>query len=381
MSETKTKAWRREGIGQRIGRDLVRFEYRDGDIRVRRTVTKAELTAFLTNGLDAESNLGRGAAPVRLDLFLSDHYVPKVAKPRLPNPGSLAAEVDLTKALTRTLGAVQVHEITPSQAEGHRSRRLEEGCANNTLKKELRCLGRAMEAAMAKGLIKKNLLLPVKGLPSADRSGVWLKTAELDRLLAACPEDLRRLVAFLALTGCRIGEALESRAEDVKVEPQAEDAKVARGILLLPTKKRRVPARDCMRRLNIESLGPRFESLLPTLVATDASGRLFPFTYSDVNERFITARRAAGLDHVHLHDLRGGFAVHRALVVKSFRQLQYELGHRDAKSVQAYLDRAEQFDPRDSIFYRPPQPWVDTKVATNPEPVPTGPQDSGLAVC
>ena len=58
-----------------------------------------------------------------------------------------------------------------------------------------------------------------------------------------------------------------------------------------------------------------------------------------------------------------------------------ELGHRDAKSVQSYLDRAEQFDPADSIFYRPPEPWVDTKVATNPSPLPAAPQDSGSALC
>jgi hypothetical protein len=41
------------------------------------------------------------------------------------------------------------------------------------------------------------------------------------------------------------------------------------------------------------------------------------------------------------------------MVVQSFRQLQYELGHRDAKSVQSYLDRAQEFEPSDSIFFDP----------------------------
>ena len=68
--------------------------------------------------------------------------------------------------------------------------------------------------------------------------------------------------------------------------------------------------------------------------------------------RFSEARAAAELQNIRMHDLRGTFAMHRAMVVPTFHQLQQELGHRDARSVQSYLDSSSQFraDPKESIF-------------------------------
>lgn len=72
--------------------------------------------------------------------------------------------------------------------------------------------------------------------------------------------------------------------------------------------------------------------------------------------RFAEARVVAGLPNIHMHDLRGTFAMHRSMVA-TFHQLLQELGHRDARSVQSYLDSASQFrsDPTESIFYVEPE--------------------------
>ena len=35
----------------------------------------------------------------------------------------------------------------------------------------------------------------------------------------------------------------------------------------------------------------------------------------------------------------------------TFRQLQIELGHSSPQSVQAYLDQAVRFEPKQSLFY------------------------------
>lgn len=346
-----SKAWSREGIGQRIGRGGVRFAYRDAGHRVRCEIPLAELTAFLTNGADLESNLGRRGEEVRLKTFLNDAYLPKCARPRFQNPRSYDSEVDLVKTLARTLGAKPLHQIRSSDAEDHKAQRLAAGRANSSIKKELMCLSRAMTFAASMELVKKNPLSPVRGLPSADRSSIWLKLPEIDSLIAACPDRLAPLVEFLILTGARVGEALLVEASDVRRE---------RGVILIPTEKRKVPPRDCMRPINIESLSPRFERLLERLAAQGNQGRFFPMTYPAFNGLFIDARAKAKLDHIHAHDLRGTYCVHRALVVKSFRQLQCEMGHRDAKSIQSYLDRAEQFDPAESIFYVPQEKSVIT---------------------
>jgi len=51
--------------------------------------------------------------------------------------------------------------------------------------------------------------------------------------------------------------------------------------------------------------------------------------------------------------------MHRAIVVRDFRQLQMELGHEDPTSVQSYLDNTARMRREDSIFYiQPAQPPV-----------------------
>jgi integrase len=356
-----TKAWGREGIGQRIGRDKIFFSYWDEDVRVRRTISKSLLTEFLTNGQNRDSNLSAGAESLTLQKFLMDHYLPRCAQPRLPNPRSFKAETDLSRALIKTLGNTPLHALGSSDAEMHKANRLADACANNSIKKELRCLSRAMDFAVSMELVRKNPLQPVRGLPSADRSSIWLKLPEIARLLTACPGRLSALVEFMIFTGARIGEALLVEASDIRSDS---------GVILVPTEKRKCPPRDCMRKLDIESLGPRFKPLLSRLEAQGNSGRLFPLTYPGFSGLFAAAREKAKLDHIHAHDLRGTFAVHRALVVKSFRQLQAELGHRDSKSVESYLDRAEQFDPKQSIFYAPPIQLA--RPTTPPTPSPSG---------
>lgn len=340
-------------IGLRIDRDTAYFEYRHEGRYVRQRVPLADLTLFLTNGINHDTNLGAGAQPFALEPFLTDHYLPKCARPRLQNPGSLNAEADLTKALAKTLGATPVHEIRSSHAEKHKAQRLAEGCANNTVKKELRCLGRAMSFAASLELIKKNVLPPVKGLPSADRSWIWLRLPQIERLLTSCPQRIRLLTEFLILTGARIGEALLLQAGDVDYR---------RGVVLIPTEKQKRPARDCRRKLTITDLGPRFTALLSKMNPDPKTGSYFPIPYQAVSDNFVVARERAklreefdGVDF-HVHDLRGTFAVHRGVVIKTMRQLEAELGHNDWKSLQSYLDRADQLAPEESIFYASPLP-------------------------
>lgn len=348
-------------IGLRIDRDTAFFEYRYQDRYVRQHVSMADLTLLLTNGINHDSNLGAGAQPINLEPFLTAHYLPRCARPRLQNQGSLNAETDLAKALARTLGATPVHEIRSSHAEKHKAQRLAEGCANNTVKKELRCLGRAMSFAVLLELIKKNVLPPVKGLPSADRSWIWLRLPQIERLLTACPQRIRLLTEFLILTGARIGEALLLQVGDVDYH---------RGVVLIPTEKQKRPARDCRRKLAISDLGPRFSALLRKMSPDPKTGNFFPIPYQAVSDHFVVARERAGLREefknvdFHVHDLRGTFAVHRGVVVKTMRQLEAELGHNDWKSLQSYLDRADQLAPEESIFYAPP-----------PQPAPPPPAD------
>jgi integrase len=97
--------------------------------------------------------------------------------------------------------------------------------------------------------------------------------------------------------------------------------------------------REVMRELNIKSFGPRLTQLLEKLSPHPVTGYFFhhpdgrPLRYESVARAFRAIRGKVGMGHVHLHDLRGTFIMHRAMVVKNFRQLQAEVGHGDAQSI------------------------------------------------
>lgn len=336
---------------QRLEGERVRFEYHMMGQYVRRIVTLKALTMFLTGEVELNHNLAPGASSMELGKFMSQEYLPRCARPRFTNHLSYEAEVDLVKTLDKTLGALALHEITSREAEKHKTSRLEQGISNNTIKKELHCLRRIMDYAVRLGLVRENLLPPVKGLPSRNRRDIWLRKEEIERLLPCCSERIREYVEVLILTGARVGEALDLKEGDLDL---------TLGILRMPTEKQRRPPREIMREFRLESLGPRLTRLLESLVPHPKTGYYFcqsddgrPLRYDWVNREFVIARGKAGLDHVHLHDLRGTFTMHRSMVVKNFRQLQAELGHRDAHSIQSYLDRAQCFNPEESIFYSP----------------------------
>lgn len=276
-----------------------------------------------------------------------------MVKPRLANRSSFEAEEDLVRALIEALGKMFLHDITPQDAETAKMAWISKRRANSTVKKRLGCLRRMMDYAISLGYIRENRIPVARGLPVSNRSDIWLKTEEIDRLLLKCDPTIRPIVEFFVLTGARVGEARDFRREDLRADK-----------LLLPTEKRRRPPREAMRAFNIASLGPRFARLLPQLKANPKSGYIFflednnlsPISYSYLHQKFLEARKTASLPHFRLHDLRGTFAMHRAMVVRSFRQLQTELGHGDARSIQSYLDRTEHFNPEESIFHGAPQP-------------------------
>lgn len=332
----------------RLNREEVRFEFRYAGQYVRRTCRLDALMAFLTEGGSEESNLGVGAVPVSLREFVESKYLPFAAQPRLSNPKSYLAEKNLTLAVCVKLGDMRLHEIQAKDAEACKVDWLKSKRVNNTIKKRLNCLRRVLAYAESSGLVKKVTVPAVRGLPVGDRSHIWLRREEIDRLLGAAHPVIRPLVEYMVLTGARIGEALDFRVGDLRNRK-----------LYIPTEKQGRPPREAMRELDISTLGPRFAVLAAGLkphpqtgfyfYASVAQGRCLSVSYA--NRRFVEARSRVGLEHVHQHDLRGTFAMHRAMVVNSFRQLQAELGHGDPRSVQSYLDRARQFEPRESIFW------------------------------
>jgi len=337
----------------RLDHERMSFDYTHRGLRVRGTIMIEALTALIYGEVDNDTNLSKGESPMNFADFVNKTYLPLDAAPRLSNPRSLAAETDLMKSLGAKLGTMSLHEISGKDAERCKSVWHEQGLAANTIKRRWHALGRVLDCAKAKGLIKNNLLHKIRGLACA--AGIWLRLEEIEPLLIACEKvhpRLRVLIEFLILTGARIGEAQLLLAGDIRD-----------GVLWLPTLKQGGDPRAFARPLNIKSLGPKFAALLPKLQPHPVSKLYFyandskmeAITESYAHKLFKQALAAVGRTDFTLHDCRGTFATHRAMVVDNFRQLQAELGHGDPKSCVAYLARVRQFDRRASIFYQPPR--------------------------
>lgn len=123
--------------------------------------------------------------------------------------------------LAPTLGDVRLSAFTPTAAEAWLGRLSEfktrrgTTISRNTQRLTYAVLRRALDTAVRDGLINANPLASVQR-PSPGRPSVPM-SMDVDALLATIPEEenIRPLVVFVAWTGCRLGEALALRWEDV----------------------------------------------------------------------------------------------------------------------------------------------------------------------
>lgn len=330
----------------------VRFEFRHGNEYVRRVVLVPDLVEFLMNGRQ-ESNIGNGQASESFQTFALEKYLPRAARPNLKD-NSYKREQDCAVALSRFFGQTQLHDITLEHWEKYKTGRLrgtlpfsKKPCVNSTVDKEFDCLKRVLNYAVSLGLIKRNVLAMAKGLKIESRRSVWLRLAEIDKLLEECDDSLRDIMEFRILTGARPSEALVFGRDNVDLD---------RGEVWLRTLKKR-DGKEHRRYIPIKSLGPRFRALLSRLTPHPNSGLYFsnpngkPLSLWNIEHKFAGVRDRAGLSHVIPYDLRGTFCMHRAMVVRNFRQLQTEMGHGNPLSIQSYLDEANRFKPEESIFF------------------------------
>jgi integrase len=341
--------------------ELVRFSFRRDGQRVRRVVSLSDLIQFLEGARLEESNLPDGRLPVKFAAFVDEKYLPRCAKPNL-KAVSFDRESDSAKALTLHFKEQVLHKIDLEAWEVYKTGRLNgtlafsrRKCVNSTVDKEFDCLKRVLNYAVQLGIIKRNPLVGVKGLKNESRRSIWLRRQEIERLLGCCDSWLRDLLEFRVLTGARPSEALTFGEQNMDWR---------RDECWVRTLKKRTPG-EHRRYFSVPSLGARFRKLLGRLKPHPKTGLYFsrrdgaPHKLITVEKAFERVRKLAGLEHVISYDLRGTFAMHRAMVVRNFRQLQAEMGHSNPNSIQSYLDEASRFRPEESIFYEGAQKSSD----------------------
>ncbi len=364
------------------------FDFTFEGRRIRRAIDCGDLARFLEGGqfVNPDANLGDGKEPISFYDFVTKFYLPLHSK-TTKKPGVHKTDRSTMRGLARYFGDVPVHKLDASEWEDYKRLRLEgnvptrcrriadeigvkpgrplpRGVAASpwTLNRELSGLNQVLEYALGLKIIKQNPLDHCRHMPAKSRKAFWLRKDEIEAYLPMVPtrqdtEDPNPLVyrdfaEFQILTGARIGEGSLFNARDVDRQ--------RREIQLMTLKKRGKDKEQAYRYLSIDGLGPRFKALLQRLKPHPKTGYYFsgkkgqPFPYTYLRGRLVKAARTT-FPWLRVHDLRHTFAMHRAIVIRDFRQLQMELGHEDPLSVQSYLDNTSRMTPEDSIFFTPPE--------------------------
>ncbi|HYV18625.1 MAG TPA: site-specific integrase [Verrucomicrobiae bacterium] len=239
-----------------------------------------------------------------------------------------------TRIAVRGLRGKLMHEISLSDLHRHVSERLSrDGVSGPTVNRGMAWVSALFNWAIERGYAAEN---PVKRLKKS-RENVgrtrYLTPEEVGRLVDACRSPhLQALVVAAIHTGGRLGELLALSWKDVDfarrlIQLRAETTK--------SRKARIVPLNDDLATLLMFMRGG---------VAKAPEDPVFTFRgwpIQSVRTAFERARRRAGLEDVHFHDLRHTFASHFVQNGGQIYVLQTILGHSSTRMTQRYAHLSE----------------------------------------
>ena len=190
------------------------------------------------------------------------------------------------------------------------------------LNKEILILSNFFNFCIEKGLIEKNQASGIKKLNELSRLKT-LSDSDIEKLIAGATNKLTRdLITFLIYTGCRKGEALNLKWDDVDLK---------NGIIAIKATKtkydRYIP------------ISKPLKELLRGIEKKDDCLYVFNINGAkivDFKRSFHTACRNAGLKDLHIHDLRHVFASKMVMNGTSLYITGELLGHRTTQMTKRY---------------------------------------------
>jgi integrase len=272
---------------------------RYGDITWEQALRRAqELRAKVTLGGDPAAELAGLRAVPTVKEFVENSYLPYV-RDRLRSYKNLKSMAD--KKIIPAFGNKGLDEVTPQDVQTFRRDLAAEGMSNAYVNRHLTLLRRMFTLACDWQLLNGRNPASKPGLLPERHRELYLDHAQLRALLVALGNDqdivASALIAFLALTGARRGEAMQARWEHIDPD---------RAQWTVPLSKsghaRHIPLSDTA----LELLGrlPR-EAGNPFVFV----GRKDGTHITEVRSAWVRAKTVAGIpQNVRLHDLRHSFA-------------------------------------------------------------------------
>jgi integrase len=190
------------------------------------------------------------------------------------------------------------------------------------LNKEILILSNFFNFCIEKGYLDKNPAQKIKKLNTLSRLKT-LSDSDIEKLIAGATNKLTQdLITFLIYTGCRKGEALNLKWDDVDMQNDV--------IAIKGTKTkydRYIPISK-----PLKELLSRIEKVQDVLYVFNRNGAKL----TDFKRSFHTACRNAGLKDMHIHDLRHVFASKMVMNGTSLFITGELLGHRTTQMTKRY---------------------------------------------
>ena len=241
------------------------------------------------------------------------------------------------------IGRINRHRIE-DYMRGRRKAKYERGSKSKPIRKTVKAATVNRELACLKALFRKAMeydilhlspasrIRPFREVPEKERV---LRDGEVVRLLEAMPDHLRAVVAVIAYCGLRRMEAFRLRWQDVD----------------LKTSTLRVVSRD--EKSHTKNYRSRLIAMPPDLIGylkahprRLGSKLVFPNragnVYYKINRQLDEAAKLAGIPEgqVRLRQLRRTYATHAQVKGGDPRTVQEQMGHRDIRTTQGYVDIA-----------------------------------------
>ena len=303
---------------------------------------KADAEAFLAQTVQA-MRAGSWVAPSTVTVAEHAQRWLLLAQSRL-KPSTWASYRSVVRAhLLPALGPVRLQLLTPVMLEDLYAGMLSRGLASRTVRYTSVIVKAILEDAVSKGLLAHNPAAAASTPAAAAQAGshtTWTAGQLAGFLQATTGDELGVLWAFLALTGCRRGEALGLRWADVDVAARrvliahtigavsgrvsAGTTKSGRGrsiaadpgLIARLDEHRRTQTRQRMTARAWTDTG---------LVFTRRDGR--PLHPDTVTRAFTRAAAREGLPVIRLHDLRHTWATLALQAGVNPKVVQERLGH------------------------------------------------------
>lgn len=326
------------GIYRRGSRYVVRQRDGSGRLVSRSAATVSEARAIQAQLKSAKADGERVARPQSFAAY-ADEWITSYGG-RTGRGFRETTRDDYRAALDRHakpfFGTMQMSQIQPRDIKAFAARLAADGLAEASVRRYIAPVKALLATAFEDGIIRvnpsANVRIAVPRERQAEERAKSLSEEELERLIAAVPDESRLLIEFLSLTGMRIGEAIAVQWGDVDLakkvvrvrravyKGQIDEPKSSHGKRSIPLTPRLA---DEVRELRDSAGAPPPENA-PVFATSDGT-MLDP---SNIRKRVMhPAAVIAGVPWATPHTLRHTFASRCFRKGCNIKQVQALLGH------------------------------------------------------